>query len=79
MVVQGEKTHYVLIKDFNTFMYITLEIVKGNIFVVIFYEILEQWKYWNVMLKTALKLMGNKRLRCLKMVNMLNSKMMIEK
>ena len=45
LVVQGEKTHYVLIKDFNTFMYITLEIVKGNIFVVIFYEILEQWKY----------------------------------
>ena len=56
------KILYVLIKDFNTFMYdYTLHHGK-NIFVVIVYKLLVKEKYQNVILKTALNLMPNKEL-----------------
>ena len=73
------KKHYVLIKDFNKFMYNHTLHRRKNIFVVIVHKILVQKKYWHVILRTALKLMANKRLRFLKKVNMLNSKIMKEK
>ena len=34
-------------------------IMKEDIFVVIFYKLLEQQMYWNAILKSALKLMVN--------------------
>ena len=40
--------------------------VEDNIFALIVYKLLVQKKYQNVMLKIALKVMLNKRLRCLK-------------
>ena len=43
---------------------ITHYIVEENIFVANVYKLLEQQAHWNVMLKTALKLMVNKGLRC---------------
>ena len=70
------KILYVLIKDFNIFMYdYTLHHGK-NIFVVIVYKLLVKEKYQNVILKTALNLMANKELSCLKKMNMLHSKSM---
>ena len=63
------KRHYVFIKDFNMFMY--------DGFVV--YKLSVQNKFWIVILKTALKLMPNKKSKCLKKVNMLNSKIIREK
>ena len=44
-------------------------IMEENIFVAIVCKLLEQQKNPNVILKTALKLMVNKILRCLKIVN----------
>ena len=41
LLLIGEKKYYVLIKDFNTFMY---DHVEGNIFVVIVCKLLEQQK-----------------------------------
>ena len=37
LIGEGEKKHYVLIKNFNTFMYDLHYIVEENIFVVIVY------------------------------------------
>ena len=54
-------------------------IVEENIFVVIVGKLLEQQKNWNVILKIALELMVNKLLRCLRRVNMINSKILKEK
>ena len=51
-------------------------IVKGNIFVVIVYTSSLQKKYENAILKIALKLMGNKRLRCLRKIKILNTKVL---
>ena len=39
------KRHYVLIKDFNTFMYDHTLIMEENIFVVVVYKLLVQKKY----------------------------------
>ena len=73
------KCHYVLIKDFNIFIYdYTLHRGK-NVFVVFAYKPLVQKNYQNVMLKVTLKLMVNKWLRCPRRVNMLGSKVMKEK
>ena len=44
------------------------------ILIVIVYKFLEQQKNWDVILKITLKLMVNKLLRCLRMVNILNAK-----
>ena len=44
LIAEGEKKHYVLIKDFNTFMYIIHYIVEENIFVLIVRKFLEQQK-----------------------------------
>ena len=49
-------------------------IIEENIFAVIVCKHLEQQKNGNVMLNIALKLMVNKLLRCLRRVNILNSK-----
>ena len=49
-------------------------IMEENIFAVIVCKHLEQQKNGNVMLNIALKLMVNKLLRCLRRVNILNSK-----
>ena len=74
---EGEKKHYVLINGFNRLMY-DHYIMEENIFVVIVYTLSLQKKYQNFILKIALKLML-KRLRCLKKVNMLNSKILKER
>ena len=49
-------------------------IVEENIFVTIVCKLLEQQKNWNVILNIALKFMVNRLLRCLRRVNILNSK-----
>ena len=49
-------------------------IVEENIFVVIVCSLLTQKKYYNFILMIASKLIVNKRLRCLKTMNMLDSK-----
>ena len=49
-------------------------IVEENIFVTIVCKLLEQQKNWNVILNIALKFMVNRFLRCLRRVNILNSK-----
>ena len=41
---------------------IVLYIVEENIFVIVFYKLLVQKKYENVILQTALKSMANKEL-----------------
>ena len=67
------KRHHFLIKDFNNFVYNQiLHRGKGKLFAVIVYKSSAQKKYWNTILKTALKLMTNKRLWFLKNVNTLN-------
>ena len=43
---------------------ITHCIVEENISVVIVYKVLEQQRDWHVILKTVLKLIANKGLRC---------------
>ena len=53
---------------------ITHCIVEENIFVVIVYKVLEQQKDWHVILKTVLKLIANKGLRCPAKANTLDSK-----
>ena len=68
---KGDKKQYVFIKDFNTLNYI----VEENISVIV-YMFFEQQKNWIIILKIPLKLMVNKPLRCLKKVNMLNSKIL---
>ena len=64
LLVTGEegKRHYVIIKDFNTFMYDHSLHCGKNLFAVIVYKISVQKEYQNVILKTALKLMANKEL-----------------
>ena len=54
-------------------------IVEENIFAGIVYKILVQKEYYNVILKTALKLMANKEFQSLKKVSMFNSKILREK
>ena len=75
LIGEEEKRHYVLIKDHMIILYITEE----NIFVIIFYKLLVQRKLEKAIPKTALRLMANNRLHCLKKMNMLNSKIMREK
>ena len=80
MIVKKEKKkYYVLIKDFDTFMYDLHYIMKENICVVIVCKLSEQQKYWNVILNIASKLMVRKVLRCLRRVNILNLKTMKKK
>ena len=54
-------------------------IVEENIFAGIVYKILVQKEYYNVILKTALKLMVNKEFQALKKASMFNSKILREK
>ena len=54
-------------------------IVEENIFAVIAYTLLLRKKYYSVILKIALKLMVSKRLRRLKKMNMLNSRLFFTK
>ena len=53
--------------------------MEENIFVIIVYKILVQRKLEKATSKTALRLMANNELYCLKKMNMLNSKIMREK
>ena len=77
MIGQGEKKHYDLIKDFNTFMYDHILHRLRKIDIVCKY--LEQDKYWNVILKMVLKLIVNKLLRYLRSGNILHSKILEDK
>ena len=54
------KRHYVLIKNFNTFMYNYTLNCRKNIFVVIVYMLLVYKKYWNV--KGCFKINGKQRI-----------------
>ena len=58
---------------------ITYYIVEENIFTVIVHKFLDQKTHCNDILKTALKLVVNNRLRCQRKANMLDSKLMREK
>ena len=59
LIVDKEKRHYFLIKDFNNFMYDhTLHHGKKNILSLLFTSFL----YRSVILNIALKLMANKAL-----------------
>ena len=66
LIREENKKHYVII----------LYIVEESFFVVTVYKLLAQKKYSNAILMIALKLMVNKWLRCLKTVNMLDSKIL---
>ena len=52
---------------------------EKNTFVVIVLNLLAEQENWNALLKIDLKLMVNRLLRCLKVVNMLNPKSLKEK
>ena len=58
---------------------ITHYIMEESIFDAIICKLSVQKKYYNVMLKTALKLILEKGLRCLRKVNMLDLKISKEK
>ena len=58
LIGEEDKRHYVLIKDFITFIY-DHTLHGKKIFLVIVYKLFVQKKYKNVILKTALKLMVN--------------------
>ena len=62
----------VLVFSFMIIVYIA----EKNIFAVIVCKLLVKKKYQNVILKTALNLLANKGLECLKKVHMLNLKIM---
>ena len=79
LIGEEGKRCYLLIKDFNTFMYDHTLHRGKNILTVIAYKLLVQKKYQNVILKIASKLMANKGLQCLKMTNMLNSEIIRKK
>ena len=54
-------------------------IVEENNFVVIVCELLDQQKNWNIVLKIAIQLILNKLLKCLRRLNILNSKILGKK
>ena len=54
-------------------------IVEENSFVVIVCELLDQQKNWNIVLKIAIQLILNKLLKCLRRLNILNSKILGKK
>ena len=54
-------------------------IVAENSFVVIVCELLDQQKNWNIVLKIAIQLILNKLLKCLRRLNILNSKILGKK
>ena len=75
LIGEGEKKHYVLIKDFNTFMYDhTLHRERKHLYR--YCRTAEKWKYH---IKDCLNLMVNKILRYLRKMNILNSKILEEK
>ena len=76
--IRGKNTMFLPMILIDSCM-IILYIMEENIFVVIVSILLLQKKKECVILKNALKLMVNKQLRCLRKVNMLNSKIFKEK
>ena len=54
-------------------------IVEENSFVVIVCELLDQQKNWNIVLKIAIQLILSKLLKCLRRLNILNSKILGKK
>ena len=76
----GEKKDYVLIKDFNTFMYDhTLYRGRKHFFFRYCVHAFVTEEILKCYIKGALRLMENKLLKCLKEVNMLNSIILKEK
>ena len=73
---EGEKKHYTLIKDFHGFMYDD-SIYCGRKHLLLF-TCLHYRRNFKT-LKIALTLMVSKPLKCLRKVNMLNSKILKEK
>ena len=76
--IRGKNTMFLPMILIDSCM-IILYIMEENIFVVIVSILSLQKKKECVILKNALKLMVNKQLRCLRKVNMLNSKIFKEK
>ena len=62
LIGEEGKRNYVFIKDFNTFMYDHTLHREKNFFAVIVYKLLVQKKFQNVILKTILESMANKKL-----------------
>ena len=73
------KKHYVLINDFNRFVYDHSLYRRRKYFCRYCLQAFIREKILKIILKVALKLMTNKQLRCLRKVNMLNLKILKEK
>ena len=72
MIGKEKKIYYVIINDFDKFMYSHLLHRGRKHFVVIVYLLSPQKKLQSAILKIAFKLMVNKRLKYLRKVNILN-------
>ena len=72
LIGEEGKRDYILIKDFNSFMYDHILHWGRKRFFVIVYRLLAPQKFSKVMLRIALRLTVNKWLRCLKKVNTLD-------
>ena len=80
MIEEKGQSHYVLIKNLNTFIYtIKHYIVIGNTFVVIVSNFLLLHKYYKEILMIDWKIVANKWLKWLKKLKLLNSKTIQEK
>ena len=79
LIEEEDKWLYVLIKDFNTFMYDHILHRGKNIFAVIDYKLLVQKKMLKFHVKDCFKTNGKQMIKMPKKVNMLDSKIMKEK
>ena len=76
LIEEEGKTHYVLIKDFNTYMSdLTLHRAE-NIFTVIIYKLLEKQKKLKCHFKGYFKINTKQNIKIPQKVNMLDSKIM---
>ena len=75
---EGEKKHYTLIKDFHRFMYDDSIYCGRKHLLLLLFTCLHYRRNFKT-LKIAFTLMVSERLKCLRKVNMLNSKILKEK
>ena len=76
---EGEKKHYVFIKDFNTFMYDhSLHRGRKHLYRYCLHAFIKE-EILKRHIKDCFKINGDKELSCLRKVNMFNSKILKEK
>ena len=61
LIGEREEKNYIIMSDFSAFMFDCTYIVEETIFVAIVYKLLEQQTYSNLILKTAVNIMVNKK------------------